>query len=81
MPEAEADLTPGVFAPPGTPAPVLARLQAESLKVAQSAEFQAYLATQGYEPLAMDGAAFGKVIKEGLAKWERVVKERNIKVE
>ena len=81
MADAEADFTTGLLAPPGTPAPVFARLQAESLKVAQSPEFHAYLATQGYEPLAADGAEFGRIIKGGLAKWERVVRERNIKVE
>ena len=81
FPDAEADFTTGLLAPVGTPGPVIARLQGESLKVAQSPEFHAYLATQGYEPLALDGAGFGKVIKDGLAKWERVVKERNIKVE
>jgi tripartite-type tricarboxylate transporter receptor subunit TctC len=79
--EAEADFTTGLFAPAGTPAAVMTRLQTESLKVAQSKEFHDYLATQGYEPLAIDGPTFGKVIKDGLAKWERVVKERNIKVE
>ena len=81
FPDAEADFTTGLFAPAGTPGPVLARLQGESLKVAQSPEFHAYLATQGYEPLAADGAEFGRIIREGLAKWERVVRERNIKVE
>ena len=79
--DAEADFTTGLLAPAGTPAAVVARLQAESLKVAQSPEFHAYLATQGYEPLAADGAEFGRIIKGGLAKWERVVRERNIKVE
>jgi tripartite-type tricarboxylate transporter receptor subunit TctC len=78
---AEADFTTGLLAPAGTPPAVLARLQAESLKVAQSAEFHAYLATQGYEPLAADGAQFGRIIRDGLAKWATVVKERNIKVE
>ena len=39
------------------------------------------LATQGYEPLAADAAQFGKIIRDGLAKWERVVRERKIKVE
>jgi tripartite-type tricarboxylate transporter receptor subunit TctC len=78
---AEADFTTGLLAPAGTPPAVLARLQAESLKVAQSPEFQAYLATQGYEPLAADGAQFGRIIRDGLAKWAAVVKERNIKVE
>ena len=40
-----------------------------------------YLASQGYEPLAANGAQFAKIIREGSAKWERVVRERNIKVE
>ncbi len=81
LPDAEADFTTGLFAPVGTPAAVIARYQSEALQVAQSQAFKDYLGTQGYEPLALDGAQFGKVIKEGLAKWERVVKERSIKVE
>ena len=78
---AESDFTTGLLAPAGTPAAVITRLQTESLKVAESKEFRDYLATQGYEPLAADGAEFGKIIRAGLAKWERVVRERNIKVE
>lgn len=81
FPDAEADFTTGLFAPVGTPAAMLTRYQTEALKVAESKEFRDYLATQGYEPLALDGAAFGRVIREGLGKWERVVRERNIKVE
>jgi tripartite-type tricarboxylate transporter receptor subunit TctC len=81
LPAAEADFTTGLLAPGGTPAPVIARYQAEALNVANSPEWHAYLAKQGYEPLAADGARFGRIIREGLAKWERVVKERNIKVE
>jgi len=79
--DAEADFTTGLFAPAGTPAALLAKYQAEALQVAQGQAFKDYLATQGYEPLALDGAQFAKVIRDGLAKWERVVKERNIKVE
>ncbi len=79
--DAEADFTTGLFAPAGTPPAVLARYQAEALQVAQSQAFKDYLAKQGYEPLALEGAQFGQAIKDGLAKWERVVKERNIKVE
>lgn len=78
---AEADFTTGLFAPVGTPAAVLARYQSEALQVANSQAFKDYLATQGYEPLAADGAAFGRIIRDGLAKWERVVRERSIKVE
>ena len=81
LPAAEADFTTGLFAPAGTPAALIARYQAEALQVAQSQAFKDYLASQGYEPLAADGAQFGKIIRDGLAKWERVVRERSIKVE
>lgn len=81
MPDAEADFTTGLLAPAGTPAAVLARYETAVLQVAQSQAFKDYLATQGYEPLAADAAQFGRIIRDGLAKWERVVRERKIKVE
>ncbi len=78
---AEADFTGGLLAPAGTPAAVLARYEAAALEVARSTAFREYLATQGYEPLAADRAQFVKLIRDGLGKWERVVKERGIKVD
>jgi len=78
---AEADFTTGLLAPAGTPAALLARYEAAALQVAQSNRFREYLATQGYEPLAADGARFASLIRDSAAKWERVVRERNIKVE
>jgi tripartite-type tricarboxylate transporter receptor subunit TctC len=81
MAGAEADFTTGVLAPAGTPAALVARYEAAALQVAQSQSFHDYLATQGYEPLAADGAQFARIIRGGAAKWERVVRERNIKVE
>ena len=78
---AEADFTTGLLAPAGTPAAVVSRYEAAALQVAQSQAFRDYLATQGYEPLAANGAQFAKIIREGATKWERVVRERNIKVE
>ena len=78
---AEADFTTGLLAPAGTPAAVMARYETAALQVAQSQAFKDYLASQGYEPLAANGAQFAKIIREGSAKWERVVRERNIKVE
>ena len=78
---AEADFTTGLLAPAGTPAALLARYEAAALQVAQSNRFREYLATQGYEPLAADGAQFARIILEAGAKWDRVVRERKIKVE
>ena len=81
MAGAEADFTTGLLAPSGTPAALLARYEAAALQVAQSQPFRDYLATQGYEPLAADSAQFAKIIRDGGAKWERVVRERKIKIE
>ena len=81
MAGAEADFTTGLLAPAGTPSVLLARYEAAALQVAQSQSFRDYLATQGYEPLAADGARFAQIIRDGAAKWQRVVRERNIKVE
>jgi len=77
----EADFVTGLLAPAGTPDAVIARLQTETLKIAQSAGFKDFLAQQGYESLVADGAEFGKIMRAGLAKWANVVRERNIKVE
>ena len=78
---AQADFTTGLLAPAATPAAVMARYEGAALQVAQSQAFKDYLASQGYEALAANGAQFAKIIREGSAKWERVVRERNIKVE
>ena len=48
----------------------MARYEAAALQVAQSQAFKDYLASQGYEALAANGAQFAKIIREGSAKWE-----------
>jgi tripartite-type tricarboxylate transporter receptor subunit TctC len=78
---AESDFVTGLLAPAGTPKPIVARLQAETLKAARSAEFRDFLAQQGYDPLALTGDDFWVRVRGELAKWSNVVRERNIKVE
>ncbi|MDB5811025.1 MAG: putative exported protein [Betaproteobacteria bacterium] len=78
---AEAEFVTGILVQAGTPPQVIAKLQRAALKVAQGAEFKDFLALQGYEALSANSADFAKHIKDGLAKWAAVVKERNIKVE
>ena len=78
---AESDFVTGLLGPAGLSRAIVAQLQAETLKVARSAEFRDFLATQGYEPLALTGEEFAARVRTELAQWQRVVKERNIKVE
>jgi tripartite-type tricarboxylate transporter receptor subunit TctC len=70
-----------LIAPAGTPRAIVNRLQTETLKIAQSPEFRDFLAGQGYEPLAYDAEKFAARIRTELAKWNSVVRSRNIKVE
>ncbi len=78
---AESDFVTGLLGPAGLPKPIVAKLQSETLKIARSAEFREFLAAQGYESLALTGDEFAARVKTELAQWQRVVKERNIKVE
>ena len=73
--------SPGCSPPPARRNRSSARLQAESLKIAGSTEFKDFLAQQGYEPLSSSGDDFAARIRDGLAKWANVVRERGIKVE
>jgi tripartite-type tricarboxylate transporter receptor subunit TctC len=81
FPAAESDFVTGLLAPAGIPGPIVARLEAETLKITRSAEFREFLAQQGYEPLTLDGPQFSQRVRTELEKWRKVVRERNIKVE
>jgi tripartite-type tricarboxylate transporter receptor subunit TctC len=78
---AESDYFDGLAVPSGTPKPIVARLETEALKIARTTAFKEYLVKQGYEPIAANSEEFAKLLHDDNAKWVRVVKERNIKVE
>src|SRR5262245_21651120 len=71
----------GIFAPAATPRPIVERLQKELAAVLQSAFMKARYATLGIEPVGNSPEAFGAQVKEDLARWEKVVKAANVRVE
>jgi tripartite-type tricarboxylate transporter receptor subunit TctC len=71
----------GLWAPPGLPKDVLDRLAAETAKAAKSAEMQEKLASQGFIPDGSGAAAFAAYVKDEIAKYARIVKDANIKVD
>ncbi|HSV84005.1 MAG TPA: tripartite tricarboxylate transporter substrate binding protein [Ramlibacter sp.] len=71
----------GVFAPAGTPADVVAKLHAEIVKAARSEEVQRSITTQGGVVVANSPEQFAAVVKAELAKWGKVIRDANIKVE
>lgn len=71
----------GIFVPAATPRPVVERLQKELAVVLQSAFVKERYAVLGIEPVGNSPAAFGAQVRDDLARWEKVVKAANVKVE
>lgn len=71
----------GVIAPAATPAPVLARLHAEYVKVAEAAETQRFLAEQGLIYLPNAPGAFATRAAAERARWGEIIRSQNIRVE
>jgi tripartite-type tricarboxylate transporter receptor subunit TctC len=81
LPGFEASSWQGVVAPAKTPKPIVARLHAEIVKALQSPEIRNRLEAEGSELGGISPAEFAQLIRAEIAKWTRVVKEANIKVE
>jgi len=71
----------GLIAPRGTPAEIIARLNAEVRKAVASAELRDAISTQGLEPAADSPQEFAGVIEREIARWAQVVKTSGFKVE
>lgn len=68
----------GLLAPSGTPADVIARLNAETAKAAQLRDVRERLLGEGTEPYTTSASQMGDIIREETAKWAKVVKAANI---
>lgn len=64
-----------LFAPAGTPAPIVARLQAEVARALDQKEVVERLASVGCEPFKGTSAQLGALVQADLPKWARVVKD------
>lgn len=71
----------GVFAPAGTPAPLVQRLNREINEISASPELRTFLEPDGATAVSMSPAAFSARIKEDLAQWKRIATDRRITVD
>ena len=71
----------GVVAPAGTPAPVVARLNAEITAALNDPQVQASMRNLGVEPAPGKPEAFEAYIRTETQKWGKVIKQANIKLE
>jgi tripartite-type tricarboxylate transporter receptor subunit TctC len=81
VPGYEASIWLGLLAPAGTPKTIVDKLYKELAATLNSEDTKKRLENQGVEVDLMGPPAFGKFIQAEIVKWEKVVKEGNIKVE
>jgi tripartite-type tricarboxylate transporter receptor subunit TctC len=68
----------GLLAPAGTPAPIIARLHAETAKAVRSVEMKERLAADGADPVGNTPAEFAAHIKDEMRKWAEVARAAKI---
>lgn len=68
----------GIFAPAGTPEPVVNRLNTEITAVLQAAEMQKRLRELGAEPETLAPAAYNRYVREESAKWTEIVRKAGL---
>src|SRR5467141_3616234 len=81
LPDFEITSWFGLLAPAGTPAPIVARLNAETLKVLARADVKATLANQGLEVAGSTPEQFAAHIKNEIARFTKIAKTAGIKAE
>ena len=83
-----ADTLPGfelvtwyaIFAPTGTPAAIISRLNAETAKVLRDADLVKRFSEQGLEPTVMTPAELKRYTENDVNRWARLIKAANIRL-
>ena len=70
-----------IFAPAGTPQPIVDRLYTELAKILKAPDMQERLANLGMEASGMPPAEFTTFQKAEIEKWAKVVKAANVKID
>ena len=76
----EAGIWLGLFAPVGTPPPIVARLNAEINKVLQLPEVRDKIINGGATPIGGSSEDFAAFLRADYAKWGRIVRESGVKL-
>lgn len=74
----ESGIWYGVLAPARTPPELVARLNAELVKIVQSPQVRKHLQEEGAEPVGSTAQEFGNLIRSDMARWNKVIKAAGI---
>lgn len=71
----------GVFAPAGTPAAIVQRLNSEMAAAARAPDIMSKLDAQGTYVVASSPEAFRQKLAFELARWKKIIQEKNIRAD
>ena len=71
----------GVLVPAGTPAPIVARLNEELVRIVKSPDVREQLANLGMEPIGNSPADFAAELEADGERWAKVIRESRIPAE
>ena len=79
--DVDAIIWTGIFAPKGTPAEIVRKLEAEFMKIAKLPDVATRLKAIGVDAVGTSTEEFTNILKSDIARWRDVVKSSNIKIE
>ncbi|HKB72806.1 MAG TPA: tripartite tricarboxylate transporter substrate-binding protein, partial [Burkholderiales bacterium] len=71
----------GAIAPAGTPRPVIDRLNGTLARILAAPDMKEKFEVQSAEIVASTPEQFGELIRSETAKWGRIIREKNIRVD
>jgi tripartite-type tricarboxylate transporter receptor subunit TctC len=75
------DMWYGIFAPPGTPADYVTRLNHELKDILASPEIRTSFETQGMDPATSTPEEFHQLVERDAERWAELIKAQNIRAE
>jgi tripartite-type tricarboxylate transporter receptor subunit TctC len=81
LPGYEATAWQGLFAPAGTPRPVVDKLAAEAKRILETPDVASSLEAVGAEPAPMAPDAFAAFTRTERAKWKEIVRIAGVRVD
>ncbi len=71
----------GLIGPAKLPEPIVTKLNAELNKILSSPEFFDKFSSEAFIPMPTTPQQFGTYMKDDIARWSKLVKDRNIEIE
>lgn len=81
MPDFQYDIWYAMFAPARTPPEVVAKVSASLMRALADPDVASQLVAQGAEPAPTTPLELARFIKDDTARWAKIIKDRNLKID